>query len=130
MTKKVMKGLVVMMMMVVVVVLAILVQVLVKADNSSFSYVSPNHPPSLTPSPHSLPIISLSPYEMDAKPQKINHSRRKNTHKETKIPGSEIKKEERKCLDYCTKIIKVGRLYVSLIKILYKLCIRKCLGYT
>jgi hypothetical protein len=92
-----MKGLVVMIMM--VVVLVILVQVLVKADNPSFSYVSHNHPPSLTPFPHSRPIISLSPCEMDAKPRRIIHSRRKNTPKEITIPRLEITKEQRKCLD-------------------------------
>jgi hypothetical protein len=126
MTKNVTKGIIVMMM-----VLAILVQALVKADNSFFSYVSPNHPPSLTPFRHSLPIISLSAYEMDAKPRRINiHSRRKNTPKETEIPGSKITKEEMKCLDDCeAKILKIGRLYVGLLKIIYELCTRKCHRY-
>lgn len=125
MTKKVMKRLVLMIM----VVLAIHVQAMVKASNPYFSYLSPNHAPSLTHFLHSQPIIYLSP-QQDANQSQRNHSPRKTTPKKRKIPSSKLTKEERKCLDECTKLIKNEVLHGFVLKLLYTVCIRNCLGYT
>lgn len=125
MAKKVMKGLVVMMM----VVLAIHVQAMVKASNPSFSDLSPNHAPSLTHFPHSQPIIYLSP-QQDANQSQRNFSLRKNAPKKRKIPSSKLTEEERKCLDECTKLIKNEVLHDFVLKLVYTVYIRNCLGYT
>jgi hypothetical protein len=114
MARKAMKGFVSMMM---IMVLAIFVQAVVQADNPSFSYISPNHPPSLPPFSHFPPIISLSPYH-DSKP-----------HGENKMPGSELTYSERKCLDKCRKKIKYSRLLDPFLKMGYIYCIRICLRY-
>jgi hypothetical protein len=93
MVKKAMKIRLVLMM---VVVFAILAQAMVQEDNPSFfndHYL--NHPPSLTHFLHSLPSISLSPYN-DAKPR-MRRSKKRNRPKKKKIPGSvnTLTKEEK-----------------------------------
>ncbi|XP_062159901.1 uncharacterized protein LOC133867206 [Alnus glutinosa] len=85
MVKKAMKIRLVLMM---VVVFAILPhQAMVQVENPSFFYDHYlNHPPSLTPFLHSLPSISLSPYN-DAKPRR-HRSRKRNRPNEKQSPGS------------------------------------------
>jgi hypothetical protein len=72
----VMKRLVLMMM----VVLAMFVQAVIQADNPSSFYLSPIHPPSLTPFLPFPPTISLSPYN-DARSKLANRSNRQKTPK-------------------------------------------------
>jgi hypothetical protein len=60
MTKKVMKGVVVIIMA----IMAIRVQVMMKADNPSFSYLSPNQAPSISRSFSAFPADYLPFFEL------------------------------------------------------------------
>jgi hypothetical protein len=78
-----MKGLPMMM-----VVLAIVVQAMVQAENPSFSHLSLNHPSSLTPFPHSAPIISFYPHNDAKHQQNRSNLTRQNTPKKKEDPRS------------------------------------------
>ena len=126
MIEKVMKGIVVIIMA----MMGIHVQVMMKADSLHFpTSISSNQAPSPAPFPCSLPIIYLSSNYIDAESRR-NHSRRRNNHSRNRIPGSYFTKTERKCLDDCSKLIKEGLFSGSLLEVVYKMSIRKCLGYT
>lgn len=79
--KKFMKWLVLMMM----VVLAILVQALVKAENSNFFSLSHNHPTSLTHFLHSPPIMSLSPHHDSKFQKRKRRNNRSNIKRDPKV---------------------------------------------
>jgi hypothetical protein len=130
-------------LMMMVVVLAILVQAMVEVDNPSFSYDHHylNHPPSLTPFLHSLPIISLSPYN-DAKSRR-NRSNRQNPPNAKQSPGpvnttptekeahiSKLEEAKIACRKECKRkafqqLKRSGE--SSLIRPKYRKCFRDCL---
>jgi hypothetical protein len=100
------------------VVLAILVEAMVKADNPSFLYLTPNNPPSLIHLTHSPPFIFISPSGDGNVP--IRRAYKKVVHGKKYLPP--MTDEQKSCVRNCKKIIK----RTPVTEILFMNCLAGC----